>query len=43
VRLEVPRENAEPGSNRIEFTVQAVPEGGGEPVTIVEKTTFLVQ
>ena len=43
VRIEVPRENAEPGSNRIEFTVQAVPEGGGEPVTIVEKTTFLVQ
>jgi cytochrome c oxidase accessory protein FixG len=43
VRIEVPRENAEPGSNRIEFTVQAVPEGGGEPITIVEKTTFLVQ
>jgi cytochrome c oxidase accessory protein FixG len=43
VRLEAPREHTRPGSNRIEFTVVGTPEGGGSPITIVEKTTFIVQ
>jgi cytochrome c oxidase accessory protein FixG len=43
VRIEVPRQNAQPGSNRIEFTVVAAPQDGGEPITVVENTTFIVQ
>jgi cytochrome c oxidase accessory protein FixG len=43
VRIEVPRANTKPGSNHIEFDVVAMPEGGGEPLRIVEKTTFIVQ
>jgi polyferredoxin len=40
VRIEVPRQNAKPGSNRIQFTVGSI---GERPVRIVEKTTFVVQ
>jgi cytochrome c oxidase accessory protein FixG len=40
VRIEVPRQSAKPGSNRIEFTVKST---GERPIKIVEKTTFVVQ
>ena len=43
VRIEAAREKTRPGSNRIEFTIEALPEGGGEPIRIVEKATFIVQ
>jgi cytochrome c oxidase accessory protein FixG len=44
VRVEAPRANAKPGSNRIQFTVDATdPSGVGQPIKIVEKTTFVVQ
>jgi polyferredoxin len=43
LRLEAPREHAKPGSNRIEFTIQATPEGGGTPIRLNEKSTFVVQ
>jgi cytochrome c oxidase accessory protein FixG len=43
VRIEARREHARPGSNRIEFTVEAAPEGGGEPIRIVERAAFVVQ
>jgi len=40
VRVEAPRQNTRPGSNRIEFTIESA---GDHPVKIVEKTTFVVQ
>ncbi|HEU5284535.1 MAG TPA: FixG Ig-like domain-containing protein, partial [Burkholderiales bacterium] len=40
VRIEVPRENAKAGSNRIDFIVESV---GERPLRIVEDTTFVVQ
>jgi cytochrome c oxidase accessory protein FixG len=43
VRIEVPRERTQPGSNRIEFVVEAVTEEGAAPIRIVEKSTFIVQ
>jgi len=44
VRVEAPRQNAKPGSNRIQFTVDAAdPSGATQPLKIVEKTTFVVQ
>jgi cytochrome c oxidase accessory protein FixG len=43
VRIEASREHAKPGSNRIEFIIQATPEGRGDPIRIVEKSTFIVQ
>jgi polyferredoxin len=44
VRVEAPRASAKPGSNRIQFTVQATdPTGERAPVTVVENTTFVVQ
>jgi cytochrome c oxidase accessory protein FixG len=44
VRVEAPRASAKPGSNRIQFTVQATdPTGEREPITLVEKATFVVQ
>ncbi len=44
VRIEAPRENTRPGSNRIQFTVETVPGAAGEqPIRIVEKSTFIVQ
>jgi cytochrome c oxidase accessory protein FixG len=43
VRVEVSREHAQAGSNRIEFHIEATPEGGGEPIRITEKSTFVVQ
>jgi cytochrome c oxidase accessory protein FixG len=44
VRVEAPRASAKPGSNRIQFTVQATdPTGEREPITIVEKASFVVQ
>jgi cytochrome c oxidase accessory protein FixG len=42
-RVAVSREHAQAGSNRIEFTIEATPDGGGAPIQIVEKTTFVVQ
>jgi cytochrome c oxidase accessory protein FixG len=44
VRVEAPRASARQGSNRIQFTVEATdPTGAHEPITIVEKATFVVQ
>jgi cytochrome c oxidase accessory protein FixG len=44
VRVEASRASAKPGSNRIQFTVDATdPAGAGQPIRIVEKTTFVVQ
>jgi polyferredoxin len=44
VRVEAPRANAKPGSNRIEFTVDATdPDHAAQPIKIVEKATFIVQ
>ena len=40
VRVEAPRRNAKPGSNRIEFIVES---SGEHSVRIVERTTFVVQ
>jgi cytochrome c oxidase accessory protein FixG len=40
VRIEALRQNAKPGSNRIEFTIES---RGERPIRIVEKTTFVVQ
>jgi cytochrome c oxidase accessory protein FixG len=40
LRVEAPRANAKPGSNRIEFTIESA---GENPVHIVEKATFVVQ
>jgi cytochrome c oxidase accessory protein FixG len=43
VRIEAPRENTRPGSNRIQFTVETVPAAAEEPIRIVEKSIFIVQ
>jgi cytochrome c oxidase accessory protein FixG len=45
VRVEVAHESARPGSNRIEFTVEAVASGqpDAQPLVIHEKATFVVQ
>jgi cytochrome c oxidase accessory protein FixG len=44
VRVEAPRVNTKPGSNRIQFTVDVTdPSGAGQPIKIVEKSTLVVQ
>ncbi len=44
VRVEVPRQSTKPGSNKIQFTIESVPEKAGDSaIKIVEKTTFVVQ
>ena len=43
VRVEASREHLKQGSNRIEFNIEATPEGGGEGIHLTEKSTFVVQ